>query len=187
MLAVMTSMGCIFFRDDLGGGRRKDRDLCCVRTESGWRVMKRSAYAGSVLRVGVGDWHQTVVNYYTFFLREDYEVPHMAIDDMMKFRTERDDAHYRVLSETNVSKTADLGLYFERLLFATRFVGEAIEHVGTIQRDRKGYTDRFEELVATYGTLFRDYSEELPLDDLRSQLPATTNQQRLDDDQQPPQ
>ena len=180
MLAVMTSMGCIFFRDD-AGGRRKDRDLCCVRTSAGWYVMKRTAYASSVLRVGVGDWHQTVVNYYTFFLRESYQVPNMAIEEMMKFRKERDDAHYRVLSETNVSKTADLGLYFERLLFASRFLGDAIEHVGAIQRERKGYTDRYDELVGSYRSLFSEYSKELSLNDLMSQLPAVANQQKLDE------
>lgn len=179
MLAVMTSMGCIFFRDELGSGRRSDRDLCCIRTRSGWHVMKRTTYASSVLRVGTGDWHQMVVNYYTFFVREGYEVPPLAIDEMMKFRTERDDAHYRVLSETNVSKTADLGLSFERLLFSTRFVREAIEHVGAIQRERKGYTKRFEELVAGYGSLFREYSQELSLDDLIAELPGEASQQKL--------
>src|SRR2546428_6882505 len=180
MLAVMTSMGCIFFRDD-AGGRRKDRDLCCVRTSAGWYVMKRTAYASSVLRVGFGDWHQTVVNYYKFFLRESYQVTNMAIEEMMKFRKERDDAHYRVLSETNVSKTADLGLYFERLLFASRFLGDAIEHVGAIQRERKGNTDRYDELAGSYRSLSSEYSNAYKLIDLMPQLQSPANHKRPED------
>ncbi len=142
--------------------------------------MKRTTYANTVLRVGLGDWHQMVVNYYSFFVREGYEVPDMIAEEMGTFRKERDDAHYRVLAETNVGKTADLRLYFERLLFSTRFLGEAIEHVGFIQRERKGYTDRYEQLIAGYPTLFREYSHELSLDDLISQLPATQSQQTLE-------
>lgn len=176
MLAVMTSMGCIFFRDDFGSGRRSDRDLCCIRTKAGWFVRKRTTYASSVLRVGVGDWHQMVVNYYSFFVRENYQVPRVTVTEMMNFRRERDDTHYRVLSETNVSKTADLGLYFERLMLTTRFLGDAIEHVGAIQRERKGYTDRYAELVGSYRRLFREYSEKFSLEDLVSQLPVEANQ-----------
>jgi len=180
MLAVMTSMGCIFFRDEISEARRKERELCCVRAESGWYVMKRTAYASSVLRVGTGDWHQMVVNFYGFFVREGYQVPHISLEEMAKFRKERDDAHYRVLSETTVTKTTDLSLYFERLLFATQFVGAAISHVGGIQRDRKGYTERFDQLVAAYENLFREYADEFSFGDLLSQLPGVAGQQKLD-------
>src|SRR5207244_4670162 len=101
-----------------------------------------------------------VVNFYDCFVKAGYQVPKINGEEMRKFRKERDDTHYRVLSETNVGKTSDLGLYFERLLFASRIVGESIGHVGAIQRDRRGYTGRYGRLVATYPSLFRDYSSE---------------------------